>query len=83
MIKTWLIVDTASLASIQSINAEPGNASRQLTPVQLTDGRWVLSADLLTDCGSSDTWDDYATLLTGLTQSSFDISTLLPQLPNP
>lgn len=83
MIKTWLIVDAAALASIQTINAEPGNASRQLSPVLLTDGRYVLNADLLTDCGSEATWDDYAALLNGLAQDAFDISTLLPQPPNP
>jgi hypothetical protein len=33
---------------------------------------------LLTDCGTSDTWGDYETLLTSLSQETFDISTLLP-----
>jgi hypothetical protein len=81
--KTWLIINTAQLAAIQTINSEPGNASRQLSPVELTDGRYVLNPDLLTDCGEEGTWGDYETLLNGLAQSTFDITPLLPQPASP
>jgi hypothetical protein len=81
--KTWIIINTAQLAAIQTINAEPGNTSRQLSPVKLTDGRYVLNADLLTDCGQDSTWGDYEALLNSLTQETFDITTLLPQPATP
>jgi hypothetical protein len=83
MTKTWLIVDPASLAAIQTVNASHATDFKDLTPALLTDGRYILSADLLTDDTVNGTWSDYTTILNSLAQSTEDVTDLLPVSPPP
>jgi hypothetical protein len=46
--------------------AARNTAVRALIPVVDDQGRQVLPADLLTDCGAGQTWDDYGDLLADL-----------------
>jgi len=59
-----LIVNATDLAAIEVVNGSQSN--RRLAPVLSADGRKVLSADLLTDCGEQQTWKDYREILTRL-----------------
>jgi hypothetical protein len=59
-----LIVPAEQAAQIDLINAE--DPSRQLQPVLALDGRKVLPAALLTDCGPGQTWAAYHDILTVL-----------------
>lgn len=47
---------------------------RQIIPVLADDGRWVLPADLLDDCGPGQTWEAYGPLLTALIVEEVEVS---------
>jgi hypothetical protein len=66
-----LIVPTPAHLLISRINES--HADRKLEPVAATDGRNVLSADLLTDCGPGQTWADYAAVLTVLDRETVEM----------
>jgi hypothetical protein len=59
---TYLILTIDHLAALAELNAS-GTPNRQLTPVELTDGRRVLNTDLLNDCGPGQTWEHYGPFL--------------------
>jgi len=59
-----LLFNEGALVDLALLN---GNAdARQLSPATLADGRQVLNADLLNDCGPAGTWAGYAVLLQSL-----------------
>lgn len=51
--------------ALAALNAS-GEAGRRLEAMPLGDGRGVLNADLLADCGPGQTWAHYGALLGGL-----------------
>ena len=61
-----LELDASALAALEAINLAASAKGRALAPVALADGRRVLNADLLDDCGAGQTWSAYADVLEGL-----------------
>ena len=57
-----LILSAAEKTELEAANYG-GDATRQLVPVALEDGRFALNADLLQDCGAGQTWEYYGTFL--------------------
>ena len=55
-------LDESSRDNLARINAECAGKGRQLAPVPLTDGRWVILADAVGD----DYWSQWHELLKGL-----------------
>lgn len=67
-----LIVTDQQATAIAAINAT--HALRlHLFPFPCADGRNVLPADLLTDCGTGQTWFDYAAILTSMERATVTI----------
>jgi hypothetical protein len=60
-----LITPPAAKAQIDAINAQQ-NGVRMLVPRATKDGKLVLSAALLTDCGKGQTWEAYCGVLQSL-----------------
>lgn len=72
-----LIVPDPAHLLIDRLNES--HADRKLYPVAATDGRNVLPADLLTDCGPGQTWADYAAVLTVLDRETVEMPTPTPE----
>jgi hypothetical protein len=64
-----LIVTEQQAASIAAVNAEHASVLI-LYPFPCADGRIVLPADLLTDCGPGQTWVEYAPLLQAMARET-------------
>ncbi len=62
-----LIVTTASASQIDSININQGGR-RSIQCREDAQGRQIIPAELLTDCGPGQTWEDYAEVLQSLEQ---------------
>ena len=58
-----LVFDDNALTALQDAQAQRPNAQHRAQPVQLTDGRWMLSADLLTEIGPTGLYHDGFELL--------------------
>ena len=58
-----LVFDDDALAALQDAQAQRPNAQHRAQPVQLTDGRWMLSADLLSEIGPTGLYHDGFELL--------------------
>jgi hypothetical protein len=66
-----LIVTAQAHLLIDQINN--AYTDRKLSPTVAADGREVLSADLLTDCGPGQTWVDYAAVLLVLARETVEM----------
>lgn len=58
-----LVFDDGALTALQDAQAQRPNAQHRAQPVQLTDGRWMLSADLLSEIGPTGLYHDGFELL--------------------
>lgn len=72
-----MIVLTAEQKTELDALNESGNPRKRLSPRALTDGRFALPEDLLTDMGEGQTWAHYAAFLTG--KPTEDVTDLIPQ----
>ncbi len=67
-----LIIPPEMIAAASAINA--AHPFKKIKPITLTDGRLAVNADLLTDCGPGQTWEDWAALGGGLVPVEVDPS---------
>jgi len=55
---SYITISTELRAKLLAANEQ--SPDRKLIPVELSDGTWVLNADILDDCGPGQTWDGFA-----------------------
>lgn len=79
----YLLLTALDKTNLTAMNAAQIGTHRQITPVQTTDGRWVVNADLLTDVTATSntvttevqpTWGAYESWLDGLTPITLQAS---------
>ena len=73
-----LILTQEKVATLEVLNAL-GDDARRLEPVALNNGKAGLSADLLTDCATDQTWDHYEEFLRGLPLESVEANQIIEQ----
>lgn len=64
---------------LDKLNISSGDPTQQLSPVAYVNG-YFLNQDLLTDCGSGQTWEYYGKFLNKLDVIDVDIEILIPKV---